>query len=213
MGRSLKSAEAIPSVGETRVSCAPRIYYLHPQNVGGKPDIARHITLGCRDWASTISASVPSSSPGGGDPFLISDLDRADPRLGIAGSPENAVREIAALCRGQGLRLFLDIVLDRLAADGQSMRQADGLYECHHPGVAVDPREDRAALNAATLRPGATGQLVAWWADRLVRLVQAGASGFRLVGLDPVPGRGGAGARWCDARPAEPVASGDGPPA
>jgi starch synthase (maltosyl-transferring) len=187
MGRSLKSAEAIPSVGETRVSCAPRIYYLHPQNVGGKPDIARHITLAAALGFDHICLG-PIFEPGRGDPFLISDLDRADPRLGIAGPPENAVREIAALCRGQGLRLFLDIVLDRLAADGQSMRQADGLYECHDRGVAVDPREDRAALNAATLRPGATSQLVAWWADRLVRLVQAGVSGFRLVGLDPVPG-------------------------
>ena len=45
MGRSLKSAEAIPSVGEAWVPRAPRIYYLHPQNVGGLPGCSRHIAL------------------------------------------------------------------------------------------------------------------------------------------------------------------------
>ncbi len=187
MGRSLTSAEAIPSVGEAWASRAPRIYYLHPQNVGGQPEVVRHIALAAELGFDHICLG-PIFEPGRGDPFLISDLDRADPRLGIAGSPENAVREIAALCRGQGLHLFLDIVLDRLAGDGPSVRQADGLYEGQDHRDIVDPRQDRTALNAATLRPGATSRLVAWWTDRLVCLVRAGASGFRLVGLDLVPG-------------------------
>jgi len=188
MGRSLKSAEAIPSVGEAWTLHAPRIYYLHPQNVGGQADCARHITQAAALGFDHICLG-PIFEPGCGDPFLVSDLDTTDPRLGIAGSPEDAVREIAALCRGQGLRLFLDIVLDRLAADGPSVRQADGLYEGDDHRDTVDPRQDRTALNAATLRPGATSRLVPWWTERLVRLVRAGASGFRLVGLDPLSGK------------------------
>ena len=187
MGRSLKSAEAIPSAGEAWALRAPRIYYLHPQNVGGLPGWSRHITQAAALGFDHICVG-PIFEPGHGDPFLVSDLEKADPRLGIAGSPEDVVREIAALCRGHGLRLFLDIVLDRLAADGPSVRQADGLYERHDHPDTVDPRQDRAALNAATLRPGATGRLVPWWTERLVRLVRAGASGFRLMGLDLVPG-------------------------
>ena len=176
MGRSLKSAEAIPSAGEAWALRAPRIYYLHPQNVGGLPGWSRHITQATALGFDHICVG-PIFEPGHGDPFLVSDLEKADPRLGIAGSPEDVVREIAALCRGHGLRLFLDIVLDRLAADGPSVRQADGLYERHDHPDTVDPRQDRAALNAATLRPGATGRLVPWWTERLVRLVRAGASG------------------------------------
>jgi starch synthase (maltosyl-transferring) len=79
-------------------------------------------------------------------------------------------------------------VLDRLAADGPSMRQADSLYEHHDHRDMVDPRQDRAALNVAALRPGAISRLVPWWTERLVRLVRAGASGFRLMGLDLLPG-------------------------
>ncbi len=187
MGRSMKSAEAIPSVGEAWALRAPRIYYLHPQNVGGLSDCSRHITLAAALGFDHVCLG-PIFEPGGGDPFLTSDLETADPRLGIAGSPENAVREIAALCRECGLRLFLDIVLDRLAADGPSVHQADGLYERHDHRDTVDPRQDPTALNAATLRPGATSRLVPWWTERLVRLARGGASGFRLIGLDLVPG-------------------------
>jgi starch synthase (maltosyl-transferring) len=187
MGRSLKSAEAIPSVGEAWVLHAPRIYYLHPQNVGAPPDWSPHITRAAALGFDHVCLG-PIFEPAPGDPFLVSDLDSADPRLGVAGSPENAVREIAALCRSHGLRLFLDIVLDRLAADGPSVRQADGLYEHDEHRDTVDPRQDRATLNAATLRPGATSRLVPWWTERLVRLVGAGASGFRVMGLDILPG-------------------------
>ena len=87
-----------------------------------------------------------------------------------------------------GLRLFLDIVLDRLAADGPSAREANGLYESRDPGGVVDPREDPAARAAATLRTNAIDRLVPWWTERLAGLVRAGASGFRLVGLEPLPG-------------------------
>jgi starch synthase (maltosyl-transferring) len=187
MGRSLKSAEAIPSVGEAWALHAPRIYYLHPQNVGGLADCSRHIAQADALGFDHFCIG-PIFQPGNGDPFLVSDLGKVDPRLGVAGSPEDAVREFAALCREHGLRLFLDIVLDRLAADGPSARQADGLYESHDHRDSVDPRQDRTALNAATLRPGATSRLVPWWTERLVRLVRAGASGFRLIGLDLLPG-------------------------
>src|SRR5580698_10557795 len=97
MGRSLKSAEAIPSEGQPWAACAPRIYHLHPQDVGGKRDLARHITRAGSLGFDHICFG-PIFEPGRGDPFLISDLDRVDPRLGIAGSPADAVREIAALC-------------------------------------------------------------------------------------------------------------------
>ena len=84
--------------------------------------------------------------------------------------------------------MFLDIVLDRLAADGPSAREARGLYEGHDPGGVVDPREDPAARATATLRTNAIDRLVPWWTERLAGLVRAGAAGFRLVGLDPLSG-------------------------
>ena len=187
MGRCFKSAEAIPAVGEAWVLQPPRIYYLHHRNADGLPGWRRHIARAAGLGFDHVCIG-PIFAAGHGDPFLISDLETTDASLGVAGSPEEAVREIAALCAGAGLRLFLDIVLDRLAADGPSARQADGLYERRDQSGLVDPRQDRATVNAATLRAGAASRLVPWWTDRLVRLARAGASGFRLVGLDLVAG-------------------------
>jgi starch synthase (maltosyl-transferring) len=130
----------------------------------------------------------PIFAPGRGDPFLISDLEAADPKLGFGDTPEEVVQKLVSLCAGKGLHLYLDIVVDRLAADGPSAQQADGLYERRDQGGVVDPRQDRATVNAATLRADAGSRLVPWWSERLARLAKAGASGFRLVGLDPLPG-------------------------
>ena len=212
MGRSLKSAEAIPSVGEAWALRAPRIYYLHPQNVGGQPDW-RATSRRLLRWASTTSASVRSSSRAAAIRFWSLIWTRADPRLGIAGSPEDAVREIAALCRGQGLRLFLDIVLDRLAADGPSVRQADGLYECHdHPrhgrssaGSRRAECRDSAPRRHKPARAVVGGPSCAPGAGRRV--------GFRLVGLDLVPGEALRQIRRRHSRTSELAASGAGPPA
>jgi hypothetical protein len=63
------------------------------------------------------------------DPLLISDLAKPNPGLGFGGSIEDAVHEMAVLCERRGLRLCLDVVLDRLAADGVSAHQAGDLYE------------------------------------------------------------------------------------
>ena len=187
MGRCLKSAEAIPAVGEAWTLRAPRIYYIHHHDSAGPLDWAGHVARAAALGFDHICAA-PIFAPGRGDPFLIADLEATHPRLGVAGSPEEAVREIAALCARQGLQLFLDIVLDRLAADGPSARQADGFYERRDFGSVVDPRRDRATVNAAMLRVGNLSKLVTWWAQRLAGLVRAGAAGFRLVGLDLLPG-------------------------
>ena len=101
----------------------PRIYYLHPRNAAAPIDWRLHAATAARLGFDHLCVG-PIFAPAGGDPFLVADLGATDPRLGIAGSPEKAVREIAAHCSASGLRLFLDVVLDRLAADGPSAREA-----------------------------------------------------------------------------------------
>ncbi len=161
----------------------PKIYHLDHRRAEGPSDWARHISRAAALGFDHVCAG-PIFATSHGDPWLIADLEATDPALGAGRSPEEVVGEIAAQCAGQGLHLFLDIVLDRLAADGPSVRQADGLYERRDHGEIIDPRQDRALVHAATARAGAEDRFAAWWADHLSRLVRAGASGFRLVGLD-----------------------------
>src|SRR5262245_60907971 len=76
------------------------------------------------------------------DPLLITDLAKPSPGLGIGGSIDEAVRELATLCEQRGLRLCLDVVLDRLAADGISAEKAGHLFERRYQSDVVDPRFD-----------------------------------------------------------------------
>ncbi len=118
--------------------------------------------------------------------WLVSDLAKPNPGLGIDGSVEDAVRELAALCRQQGLHLCLDVVLDRLAFDGASAQRAGDLFERRYQSDVVDPRLDGSIGHAVTVRSDAD-QIAPWWASHLVRLADAGAAGFRLMGLGLLP--------------------------
>jgi len=120
------------------------------------------------------------------DPLLVSDLAKPNPGLGKDGSIEDAVHEIAALCERRGMRLCLDVVLDRLAADGISAHQAGDLFERRYQSDVVDPHLDSSIAHAVTVRPDAH-RLASWWASHLVRLANAGAAAFRLLGLGLLP--------------------------
>ncbi len=188
MGRCLKPAASPVAEGEPRERSgfrAPALYYLEhrnepadwPARLGqaarlGFDHVCLNAFLTCRD-----------------DPLLVVDLDRAHPGWGLGEALADAVHEISRLCAQHGLRLCLDVVLDRLAADGRAVQQAGGLFEARHQSDIADPRADRTLVRAATVRPNEAdpARLAAWWADQLVRLAEAGTQGFRLLGLDLLP--------------------------
>jgi len=120
------------------------------------------------------------------DPLLVTDLAKPHPDLGIGGSVEDAVREIAELCGRLGLGLCLDVVLDRLAFDGTSAQEAGDLFERRYHSDVSDPRLDGSIGHAVTVRSDA-GRIAPWWASHLVRLTNAGAAAFRLLGLELLP--------------------------
>jgi starch synthase (maltosyl-transferring) len=90
------------------------------------------------------------------------------------------------------LALLVDIVLDRVARGGVMARSAPRWFREEFAALGrIDPRCAREETEAAYARfddPETGGQLIGWWTDRLVRLAQVGASGFRLLGLDHLPG-------------------------
>jgi starch synthase (maltosyl-transferring) len=56
----------------------------------------------------------------------------------------------------------------------------------------IDPRQVQLGPEALPARfddSEREQQLTAWWTDRIVRLANAGAAGFRLLGLADVPAR------------------------
>jgi starch synthase (maltosyl-transferring) len=133
----------------------------------------------------------PIFAPGPNDDiFLTDDFERAIPTLQSAGDADTTVQELAATARQSGLSLLVDIVLDRVAAEGAMARSAPHWF--YRTGVTdiVDPRQAQLELEALPARfddPQRVAELTAWWIDRLIRLAKADAAGFRLLGLAHVP--------------------------
>ena len=183
MGRCLKSTAGPAGVGEARerlVRARGICYFddIHDNDWQGR--LARVAELGFGHVCLNPFLTRRD------DPLLISDLSTPSPGFGIGGSIEEAVHEMAALCRRHGLSLCLDVVLDRLASDGASAQQAGDLFERRHQSDVADPRLDSSIAHAVTLRPDAD-RIASWWASHLVRLADAGAAGFRLLGLGLLP--------------------------
>ncbi len=184
MGRYLKSTAELAGVGGTRrrlQSRAPGICCFDDFHGNDwQSRLARAADLGLDHACLNPFLTRPN------DPLLISDLAKPNRGLGIGGSIEQAVHEIATLCERRGLRLCLDVVLDRLAVDGASAHQAGDLFERRYASDVADPRLDSSITHAVTVRPDAD-RIASWWASHLVRLANAGASAFRLLGLGLLP--------------------------
>ncbi len=188
MGRCVKSPSGPAGVGEARGRAQAR-----------GPGICHFEDFHDRDWRQRLArvagwgldhVCLNPFLARRGDPLLISDLGKPNPDLGrglaIGGSVEEVVGELAALCKPQGLGLCLDVVLDRLAFDGASAHEAGDLFERRYQSDVVDPRSDASIAHAVTVRPDAD-RIASWWASRLVRLADAGAASFRLLGLGLLP--------------------------
>ena len=107
MGRCLKSTAKPAGVGEARRRLqvrAPAICHVDDfhSNDEWQSRLARVADLGLDHVCLSPFLTRRNA------PLLISDLAKPNPGLGIGGSTEQAVHEIATLCERRGLRLCLD---------------------------------------------------------------------------------------------------------
>ncbi|WP_296349229.1 alpha-1,4-glucan--maltose-1-phosphate maltosyltransferase [Reyranella sp.] len=121
------------------------------------------------------------------DPLLVADHSRSLESWAQVGSPVQVVEQLARRSDRQGLSLFVDIVLDRVACNGASAQGLTGIYH-QFPGLnPLDPRHTRRDVLSAVLREGAESRAAEWWAMHLAALVSSGARGFRLLGVADLP--------------------------
>ena len=167
-----------------------KIYYMDLR-LGGliaewRPHLQRALALGFDHLCIP-----PVFSPGTtGNVFLAADAERAAPWLGKAGSADQVVAAIGELCHELGLTLLIDVVLDRVAADS-SLSRILPTRTAHIGGTIIDPRAEPDAAYTAYLRvDDSDAEIPArFWANRLQRLHDRGAGGFRLLGFDRLPAR------------------------
>jgi starch synthase (maltosyl-transferring) len=167
------------------------IYYIPGFIAGPLSDWRRHLEriqkMGFRQiCVAPVGAPGPS-----GDIFLPGDVDRADARLGDFETACSLIADLAGVAAEHGVTTLLDVVLDRVAADGDMARAHPELFSRPAGGSAVlDPRANLSDVNGAVARfddTEAEGILARKWSDRLIAWKQHGAAGFRLLGLEHVP--------------------------
>jgi len=167
------------------------IYYVHPLlagEVGGWKGHLERVKL--MEFSHVCVGSIFAPIPGA-DIFLVDDYEKSNPDIDAADA-DTTVRHIADQCRASGVELLLDLVLDRVAAEGAMARSAPHWFYRNAGSDVVDPRRAQLipdALPARFAEPEREQELTAWWTDRIVRLADAGAAGFRLLGLADVPPR------------------------
>jgi starch synthase (maltosyl-transferring) len=167
------------------------IYYVHPLQVSGH-DQWQELFLHIKHMKFGAVCVAPLFASGlDGDVFLTSDFDETDPRV-ERGTTVETVRALAALCADLSLKLYLDFRLNCVAADGVVARERPDLFSRSAGNTVVDPRQPLLPPNAAATRfgdPDLEKEIVQFFAQRMLQFAKAGASGFRLVGLEGVSPR------------------------
>ena len=127
-----------------------KIYYVHlgvPLS-DWEPHLRRAADLGF----NCICVSPPFLPHASGNVFLTDDFEFAHPVLGGTKSADELVAEIASRCGAFGLRLLLDIQIDRVAAGGAMARSAPRWFGEAPIPDRIDPRQPKDTADAAYAR-------------------------------------------------------------
>ena len=101
------------------------------------------------------------------------------------------VEDFARSCRERGLRLFLDVVIGEVARDTILAQSSPSWFYPTTFTLRMSIR-DRTRLSTHAAYPRfddavTAGEVADWWIARLLRLMAAGASGFRCLEPHRVP--------------------------
>jgi len=170
---------------------APKIYHMHPLAAGRLREWPRLFTH-ARALGFDHLGTAPLFAPGAaGDVFLSADPEVLHPALEAPDGADEAVRMLCEAAGNHGLRVVLDLVLDRMAADSPLRAREPGWF-VHDGGTEEppDPRRPPRRRQEAAARFDDPAVRAAWadfWAERLRRLAEAGVGGFRCLYPDQVP--------------------------
>ena len=169
-----------------------KIYYIHPLSAGPLQGWTGHIAR-AQGMGFSHACMAPIFAPAAsGDIFLTDDFERTNPAIQDGQDADTTTQYLARACGEAGLDLVLDLVLDRVAADGTMARSAQHWFHRSSGPDVVDPREPQLGAEAvphASIWPTGNTSFSHGGPIASSRLANAGAAGFRLLGLAEVPPR------------------------
>jgi starch synthase (maltosyl-transferring) len=138
----------------------------------------------------TVCVAPPFLPGASGDIFVTADHEVLHPALGWPGTADSGIAHITRQAADHGLRIWLDLAIDRVAVDAAIRRMQENWFAPGGCGAPPSPLRPPYRLDVAYARLDQTEIAEAvtdWWLDRLGRLVQAGVSGFRCLDPDHTP--------------------------
>ena len=166
-----------------------RIYYVHPLLAGAVTEWGAELDR-CAAMGFDHVLVAPILATGRSDDlFLSGDPRQPNAALGWQGSATSALAHAAAMCRERGLRLLMDLVIDRIAEESPLRAAHPALFETADVLAALDPRRPRGGWGAVRAQwndPGAAAALAEMWAGLVVEWAAAGLAGVRIASLGAV---------------------------
>ncbi|SHJ91703.1 maltotransferase domain-containing protein [Paraburkholderia terricola] len=171
---------------------APRIYFFHSLLVGPldawPARFAHAASLGF-DHALIGSLFEPGQA---GHGQVVGNHARLHPVFETQQAAADAIRTLADAASQNGLTLLVDLVIDRMAADGALYAEhADWFHPFESDEARLDPRHVHREDNVAYANfndAGSRAALADWWTRQLLALADAGVGGFRFDSPHRVPG-------------------------
>lgn len=199
-----------------RAAFSPRLYFLHPLVAGPLPNwSAQFARIAAMGFDHVLLPPIFETSPGG-RLSLVANFDRPHAALAAGNDAVSALRGICQSASKAGLRIVLDLVLDRCAAGGVFAQQHRDWLD-GNGADALDPRVDPQWRGGVGIRLDDNAVIVdmqQFWSERIARWVDAGVAGFcvqwpqrlprQLIGalMHEVPGcrfiAGAQGMDWAD---------------
>ncbi|MBN3806472.1 DUF3416 domain-containing protein [Paraburkholderia sp. Ac-20336] len=170
---------------------APRIYFFHSLLVGPldawPAQFAHAAALGF-DHALIGGLFEPGQA---GHGQVVGNHARLHPVFEAKQPAHDALRWLADAARRNGLALLVDLVIDRMAADGALYADHPEWFQARESAEArLDPRHAHREDNVAYANfddPATSAALTVWWTQQLLALADAGVAGFRCDSPHRVP--------------------------
>ncbi|MDQ7251429.1 maltotransferase domain-containing protein [Dongia sedimenti] len=160
----------------------PSIYYFHPTLGGEMGGWSRHLDR-CAAMGFSHLLLAPPFQPGrSGNIFLTADHDAFHRALQAGASAGQQLRKLAENCHRRGMKVWLDLVLDRVAVEAGVVAEHPHWFAGGRDDALPDPRTIIRTSQAASFDfgPPHHGAILAWWLQRIGAWLESGIDGFRL---------------------------------
>lgn len=170
---------------------APRIYFLHSPLVGPLDAWPARFAHAAKLGFDHVLIGALFQPGKAGNAQVVSDHQRLHPVFQAQQSAPEAIRGLTEAAERHEVRVLVDLVIDRVAADGALFaHHPDWFHPFESEEARLDPRHAHREDNVAYVNfndAGSTDALLDWWTHELLALAEAGVAGFRFDSPHRVP--------------------------